>query len=322
MSTAPLFGRLLRFSGALALVSSLAIPAPVLAAAPAESAESAESAEEIYVRASAKYSAADYESAIELFTAALEKATSEELSYKVRGALLFNLARSHVKAYEEITKDIKNLRSARAIYKRYLDEADEAAGDYGDTAEAEADLQRVEQMLEEEEKKAADLAAAGASGGADADAIRKEAELQQMLLERYYTQANRHRTTGVVLSVVGSITAAGGIGLIGWGATFKGFAETEIESDRSPDQAGTPYSDTEQEYFDSEVAKGYAWMGAGGGAVLVGGGVIGLGVWQFMKGKKVRAEAAAIKSGKKKPEAVLTPVVSPSFQGLTLTGRF
>ena len=316
MSTAPDFGRLIRLAGSLALADSLALPAPALAAAPAD-----ESAKEIYDRASAKYSAADYQSAIELFTAALEKATSEDLSYKVRGALLFNLARSHVKAYEEITRDIVNLRSARAIYRRYLDEADEAAGDYGDTAEAQAELARVEQMLEEEEKKAADRAASSGSG-ADADAIRKEAELQQMLLERYYTQANRHRTTGVVLSVVGGITAAGGIGLIGWGATFKGFAEREIESDRGPDQAGMPYTDSEQEYLDAEIVKGRTWMGAGGGAIVLGGAVIGIGVWQFMKGKKVRAEAEDIKSGTTKPAALLTPVVGPSFQGLSLTGRF
>ena len=71
MSTALRFGRLLRFSGALSLCASLALPMPVLAAAP-----SSDSAQELYTKASAKYSAADYESAIELFTAALEKATS------------------------------------------------------------------------------------------------------------------------------------------------------------------------------------------------------------------------------------------------------
>ena len=137
MTTRPRSGRLIQISCALSLATSLGLPAPVLAASvsslagPAE----AEGAKALYQRASAKYSAADYESAIDLFTAALEKATTEDLSYRVRGALLFNLAKSHVKAYEEITRDIKNLRSAKAIYTRYLDEADEAQGEYGDTAD-------------------------------------------------------------------------------------------------------------------------------------------------------------------------------------------
>lgn len=317
MSTAPLFGRFFRLSGAAALCFCLAVPAPVLAAPASED----ETAKELYQRASAKYSAADYESAIELFTAALERATSNDLSYRVRGALLFNLAKSHVKAYEEITRDIKNLRSARAIYRRYLDEADEAGGDYGDTVEAKSELERVERMLEEEEKKAADKAAVVGSGS-DADALRAEAELQAVLLERYLSQASRHKTTGVALSVVGGISFAGGIGLIAWGSTFKRFAIDEIENDRDADQAGEPYTTGEQDYLDGEIQKGKIWMGAGAGVAVVGAAGIGLGVWQLMKAKKANADAEAVKSGKKRPEAMITPVFTRDFSGLSLTGRF
>jgi tetratricopeptide (TPR) repeat protein len=286
---------------------------PVLAA-PA----SGEDAKELYQRASAKYSAPDYESAIELFTAALEKATSEDLSYRVRGAFLFNLAKSHVKAYEEITRDIKNLRSAKAIYTRYLDEADEAQGEYGDTAEATSELERVEQMLEEEEKKLADRAATAATGsGVDADAIRREAELARAR-ERLLEQAGRQKTNGVVLAVVGGIAVGGGIGLVAWGTTFKKFAVREIEDDRTPEQEGEPYSEDEQKYFDSQVRDGRIWMGAGGGLMAVGAAGLGVGIWQLMKSKKTRAEADSIG----KPTVLMTPLVAPGFSGLSLSGRF
>lgn len=320
MTTRPRSGRLIQISCALSLATSLGLPAPVLAASvsslagPAE----AEGAKALYQRASAKYSAADYESAIDLFTAALEKATTEDLSYRVRGALLFNLAKSHVKAYEEITRDIKNLRSAKAIYTRYLDEADEAQGEYGDTAEATSELERVIVMLDEEEKKLADRAAAANSGGGvDADALRREAALARDR-ERLLDDSARQKTRGVVLTVVGGIGVAGGIGVVGWGTTFEKFAAQEIEDDRSSDQDGDPYTEDEQRYYDRQVADGKIWIISGAVTALVAGAGLGVGIWQLLKSKNTRAAADDLG----KPSVQLAPVSAPGYNGLSLTGRF
>ncbi len=305
-----------RAACALLVSVSLATPSLALAGPGAN-----EDAKTLYDKASAKYSAADYKGAVEYFTAALEKATQEDLSYRVRGALLFNLAKSHVKAYEELDRDISHLRSARSIYKRYLDEAPASDGDYQDTAEAKSELARVETMLEEAEKKLAAERAANPGGGVDADAIRRQAQLEAERLQML-KKAGDHKTNGIVLSVVGGVFVVGGVGFLAWGSTFGPFAEEEIRLDRPVEQRDDPFNDQEQAYYDDQVRNGKIWMGVGGGAMAVGAGVVGVGVWQLLKAKKLRKQVEAGTETDPVSTIRLTPTYGRGQAGLQFGMRF
>lgn len=305
---------------ACAVAVSLSLLAPTVALAGPGANEDAKT---LYDKASAKYSAADYKGAVEYFTAALEKATQEDLSYRVRGALLFNLAKSHVKAYEELDRDIKSLRSARSIYKRYLSEAPAAEGEYQDVDEAKSELARVEKMLEEAEKKlAAERAAGGGGGGIDAEAIRREAELARER-ERRLEKASRHRIWGLATTIIGGVGFLGGAGMLGWGATFGPFAEDEIRLDRPADQRNEPFNEQEQAYYDDQVRNGKIWMGAGGGVMVVGGGLIGVGVWQFLTAKKLLRENEGGDEAVDPAQTMrLTPMTGRGRAGLQFGMRF
>ena len=291
-----------------ACLLSVSLATPTAAwAGPAED----EDAKTLYAKASAKYSAADYAGAIEYFTAALEKATAENLPYRVRGALLFNLAKAHVKAFEELDGDVTHLRSARSIYRRYLDEAPASDGQYGDVSEAKSELARVETMLEEEEKKLA-AQPQGGGGSLDADAIRRQALLAAER-ERLLEKSQRHLIGGIVLTIGGSMSFLSGAGFLGWGSTFKRFAEEEIIADRPTEEKDLPFDDDEQAYYDGQARNGKIWMGVGGGLMAVGGGLLGVGIWQIMVSKKIK---------KQEPQISLMPVMTRDQMGMNFGMRF
>ena len=81
-----------------------------------------------------------------------------------------------------------------------------------------------------------------------------------------------------------------------------------------PTLRGEPFDEEEQNYYDGELSKGRIWIGAGAGVTVLGLTGVGLGVWQLLKAKKLKGELDST--------AVLTPVVSPTYQGISLTARF
>ena len=110
-----------------------------------------ERAQKLYEEGSASFSAADYEGAIEKFTAVLRIAeTSDSFGHHVRSALLLNLARAHRSQYR-IDNELKRLRLALEIYERLLREAEANLYPPEDVAEAEQGRDELKAQIAERE---------------------------------------------------------------------------------------------------------------------------------------------------------------------------
>ena len=111
-----------------ALYLSLSAPVAVqaLVQPPASTADLSE-ARRLYYEGSTRYDAADYEGAIEKFTEALTSVKEVGSNdFQVRGLLLYNIGKAHVRAYDT-TQDVVHLRQARTIYREFIAEADAEA---------------------------------------------------------------------------------------------------------------------------------------------------------------------------------------------------
>lgn len=249
------------------------------------------SLEELHYRGAAQFSAADYTSAIESFTAALGKADSGDADPVVRAAILFNLARSHALAYE-VDPQVEHLRKALHVYERYLEDVETHSLDVGDRAQmAEEDATRIRVQLAELER-------------------RTEAEAEPRPQGPAATEPApavdaKRRTRGIALSVTGGVVLAGGAGLIAWGATFKGTAEQSVQDENG----GTPPNATEQDYIDQQARAGRRWVGIGAGIAAVGAGLLAWGIVDIVKAKP-------------KKQLAITPSFGPEHATLVITGYF
>lgn len=243
---------------AIVLTGSVAVaPSPAQAAEPASKAS--DEAQDLFHEGSARFSAADYEGAIEKFTQALAVASKEGLPFRTRGAFLINLARSHTRA-ERVNGDIIHLRAATEIYERYLREAEQAGENALDTVEVQRELDEVRALLEEREAEQAAAAAAEpdpveptAEPAAQATPTGDEPPSDQFL----------RRPASITLLSTGAVLAAAGIAGIGWGATFGPHAEDQI----APEDQGTSGAD---DFLERERRKGAILMGVGGALTAVG----------------------------------------------------
>lgn len=286
-------------SVALPLALVLAVPSAAYAQEPMARAK------ELYDEGSTLYSAADYGGAIKKFTEALGIVTSEgsDDDHTIRGALLLNIAQSHTHAYE-VDADAGHLRAARSIYQRYVDEAGRGAG-YPETDVVDAksqidDLNARIEALEEHDDPPPNNGTTpppttpGDTGPAEAEIVRT-------------------RSIGIGLLVGGSVLTLGGVGLLAWGTTFERFAIQSVrEEANDPDKPISEFTPEEREHVDEQTRFGKIWLGAGAGIAVLGLVGVGLGAWQMSKAAKMR----------KQRSAVLMPVFTRDFAGLSLTGRF
>ncbi len=234
------------------MAAELAIARPVRAAPPTESAaNTSPSAEDLYYEGSARFSAADYTGAIELFTKALAVATRERLPFSVRAAFLINLARAHAKAYG-VDGDAKHLRLAKEIYERYLREA-QSTGEQNEVPEIRTEVADLERKLSDLEKKPAAIPPP------------EPTRTPSPRPTASPTQPNdRRKPIGIGLLAGGGSAAILGIGGLVWGSMFKPRAEDQI----SPGDEGTAEADA---FLTDEKRKGTILMSVGG--VLIGIGL-------------------------------------------------
>lgn len=88
------------------------------------------------------------------------------------------------------------------------------------------------------------------------------------------------------LIVVGSVTLAGGLAMLGAGSAFGPRAQRQVpEGDDS--QAG-------QEFIADERRKGYAWMGAGAGTAVIGIAMVVSGAVLRARSRRPRAQATVL----------------------------
>jgi hypothetical protein len=286
---------------ACALSSSLVVPFfPVRAEArgafdlssmsgPADEDSARERAKRLYTEGSALYSASDYTGAIEKFTEALKAVTlASDLDPGVRGALIFNLGKAHMKAYS-IDEDASHLRTARDLFQRHISESRDYGYDEAEIARTQEELATVEAQLAEIEAEATTEPEEPTKPGEPAPED---------------TKKGRKRGLGIGLLVGGSVLFAGGIGMLAFGSGFRKAAEDEVED---PDNPTTE----EQDFINQETKKGRVWMGAGGAVMALGVAGIVVGAVFLVKAKKNREAKVSI-----------APMLGNDWAGATIAGRF
>lgn len=288
----------------LALLTALAIGStlpPSVASAATHVGPERSQVEELFYDGSAKYSAADYVGAIESFTEALKIATKEGTDPPVRSALLQNLARAHVKAYD-VDGEIRHLKKAREIYGNFVREAETAKYAEADVSEAESRAAELDDRISELESKQAEAAAQPTAstdpGGNDATD----------------TKAEGRRKRGIAFVAVGSALVAGGIGTLAYGTTFKGHAEDVIDDAKASE--GDDWSDSDQEdaddFIERETRTGRIVIGVGAALAVVGVAGVVVGALDLVAAKKAK-ETASLR---------FAPMLGRGGAGLVLTGRF
>lgn len=255
-------------------------------------------AERLYEEGHILYESADYNGAIVKFTEALgeaKRAGSED--FRVRGLLLYNIGRAHVKAYE-IDKDLSHLRQARTIYRQFIKDADVEAMfeqfNPQDVADARKELRVLETRLEALEN------TDKPDGPPPPPEVAPSVDWK------------KPRNTGIGLVAGGSAVLVGGVAVLAFGSTLKPGAEAEVNklADMGVPQDHPAWAEGDA-YIASETKRGRTLMAVG--AALTGVGLIGagVGVAYLVKAKKLR-------------EGQVTPTValSPDFAGIVLSGRF
>jgi hypothetical protein len=292
----------------LALLLVLTAPATATAATPSIQRPSLfqpqpdlSDAERLFREGQTKYDSADYEGAIESFTKALGEATAKgSKEFQVRGLLLYNIGKTHIRAYE-IDHDLAHLRQARAIYKRFIKEADVEAMfekfSGQDVADARTELRMLEMRIE---------------GLESVDQPVPPPPVADKMVQEPALDWKKPRNIGIGLTASGSVALATGIGLLVYGSQFRPHAESQVAK---LDGLGVPLDHPARlegmEYTDAETSRGRTWMAVGGSVVAVGLVGAGVGVAHLVKSKK-------LKEGRVQPSVAL----SPGYTGIVLSGRF
>jgi len=273
--------------------------APIQTPAMFQPATDLSEAEALYNEGQVLYESADYNGAIAKFTEALGEAKNAgSQDFRVRGILLYNIGKAHIKAYE-IDKDLSHLRQARSIYKQFIKDADiEAMFEQfnpEDVSDARKELRALELRLEglESTEKPETLPPPPAPIEAPVD-------------------WKKPRNTGIGLTAVGSVALVGGVAVLAFGSTLAPGAESEVNKLAN---AGVPQDHPAwaegDNYIESETKRGRTLMAVGG--TLAGVGLVGAGV-----GIAYLVKAKKLKGGRVSP----TVALMPTFSGIVVSGRF
>lgn len=264
--------------------------APPETAAPGEAEQSGEheadlsEAKRLFDEGIARYDAADFAGAIEVFTLALSELRSQGVSdFRIRGLLLFNIGRAHTRAYG-IDEEVEHLRQAKSIFTSFIDEAQEHPDkvDAADIEEAKAQLVEVDELL--------------AASNQTAPATDKPNRERKPKRDRPEPTGDpkQLRTMGIGLTAGGVALLGGGIGMMAWGAGFGAAAERKVAG---LDDLGLPADSVAFADGDAFVAaerrKGSAWLGVGGVAMVAGVGVVAFGIRQLITAKRIEKHSAS-----------------------------
>jgi tetratricopeptide (TPR) repeat protein len=253
----------------LIIASWISLAAPAESAAP--EADLTE-ARRLFDEGLARYEAADYEGAIEVFTLALGEVRGQGVNdFAVRGLLLFNIGRAHMRAHE-IDHDVEHLRQAQTIFERFVEDAESHPGeiDEADISEAREQLAELERML------------------ATAEQSEPEPKPNPNRDDKPTGDPKQLRARGIGLTAAGAALLGGGVGMLAWGAGFGPSAEAKVAE---LDGLGLPpdspaFADGDQ-FIAEERRKGAAWMAAGGVTAALGVAGVAIGIQQLVKAKRV-----------------------------------
>jgi len=257
-------------------------------------------AERLYTEGQTLYESADYTGAIAKFTEALGEAKRVgSKDFHVRGLLLYNIGRAHIKAYE-INKDLSHLRQAKTIYRQFIKDADVEAMfeqfNPQDVADARQELRALETRLE----------------GLESATPTKRSTPPPPPPIKADVDWKKPRNTGIGLVAAGSAVLAGGVAVLAFGSTLKPGAEGEVNklADAGVPQDHPAWAEGDS-YIASETKRGKTLMAVGGSLAAVGLVGAGVGVSYLVKAKK-------LKEGRVSP----TVALMPGFVGIVVSGRF
>lgn len=201
---------------------------PVLAFASPPEAEEAEAPDEdpdmtrardLFDSGVARYTASDYEAAIEFWMQAYALIPPTFENRLVKAELIYNVARAQQKWFE-IDEDIKHLRQAREILGRYLGEVD----DLYPAEQVALERQKVEDQISELDERIT---------AEEEEAARREAELADRMRPKFDEKADaRERKRNNAMIGSGSALTVVGLGAVGMlvsGIAMAGQAERAVE---------------------------------------------------------------------------------------------
>lgn len=201
-------------------------PVPALAAPPDEDApppddESADpqldEAKRLFDAGVARYTAADYGAAIDLWLEAYTMVPPTFDNRLIKAELIYNVARAQQKWFE-IDRDVRHLRQARETLSRYLGEIDELYGDQG-----ALEREKIEERIAGLDQQIADW---------EAEQARREAELAERMRPTFDEEgdAREQKRNRAMVGAGAGLTALGigGVGMLVTGIIIAGGADSQV----------------------------------------------------------------------------------------------
>ena len=282
----------MRIASTLLAAALVAAPLPAQAFAP-----EGDSAEALYEQGKTLYETADYEGAIEKWTAAYSMLGDDPSVAEIKTVLLYNIAGAHVEAYG-IDEDITHLTKARVLLKRFNDNIDLLY--QGEAADAEH--ARAQERIEELDAQIAEARAAEPEP-------EPEPEAQPEPEPEARPEPEPERGINKPLVISGAVVGGLGLGLIGLGVGA-GVASSDAnfftEEALSDTDEGLLLRRDQIAFGQTMNALTYVGYIAGGVLVTTGAVLVVLGVRKRSRSRSAR----------------LTPTFGPGQVGVGLSGSF
>ncbi|MCA9686653.1 MAG: hypothetical protein KC457_31095 [Myxococcales bacterium] len=303
----------------LTLTSAPVLAAPVPApdgddAAPEEPAQDPKLAEAqmLFEAGVARYAAADYETAIDLWLDAYALIPATVDNQLIKAQLIYNVARAQQKWYD-IDHDIKHLRQSKEILEGYRGEVDEIYGD-----QAGIEREKVDEQIAEVDDQITQW---------EAEQARREQEILEHMRPNFDEEADarEERRNKSMLGAGAALTAlgAGAVGLLVTGIVIAGASERQV--------ADLPLS-TDLSKREAAIGRGRAGnamilTGSLGGAVFLAAGVPLLAVSLIAEKKRKQRRVEAGLDARLSPRLfprldAAGPLLLPGGGGLGFSGRF
>jgi tetratricopeptide (TPR) repeat protein len=292
-------------SGSLFGVPGLGLAAPPSAAEEPEVDPVMAEAKELFDAGVARYTAADYEAAVNLWLEAFSLVPATYDNRMIKAELIYNVARAQQKWFE-IDKDVKHLRQSREILLRYVDELDELYGE-----QATMEREKVEEQIAGIDVQIAKW---------EADQARREADLAERMRPKFdeAADAREEKRNKAMIGAGASFTVlgVGGVAMLVTGIIMAKSAE---------DKSSQLLLETDIPARQSALSQGQAGnalilLGSLAGGVFLTAGipVLGVGLASEGKRKQRRSEAGLEVAGIRS----IAPMWTRAGVGLTIGGRF
>jgi hypothetical protein len=246
--------------------------------------------EKLYFDGRARFSAADYAMAIDIWTVLLAELPQGDETNAVRLDLLFNIAIAHTRQYD-IDDDPQHLKKALTLFRLYAerepsDELDQRIA----TLEARLDALNPEPQTEAAPPEPVLVSGPGPAAASD-------------------EPRGPSRGLGLGLVIAGGAATVGGVALLVAGSQLRPAAEDSVaELDGlglDPDDPAFAEGDA---FIDDETRRGRVLMASGGAVAGLGLTAVGVGVWALTRSTARRRDVAWW--------------VAPTTRGVTMGGRF